>query len=103
MHPSHDRRPLTRRVRAAEPFRMIRIGSESWRACVAAVNVAPEAPLAGKVYVCFHGPEGKHHWLVMAIGEFEQSSRYRLRCLALRLRDEDSATTDANAESNERF
>lgn len=76
-----------RRSREAETSRTVQIGRETWRIRRGERGENSEELLPGRAHVCVDSPDGRRHWLIMVDQELEQSSRYRLRCLVLGLRD----------------
>jgi hypothetical protein len=73
--------------------RSIRVGHVVWRAHLASPNAAPEVPAGEGEYVCFEGPGGDRHFVILAPGEFERISNYRLRSLVMGLGGATSSTS----------
>ena len=60
-----------------------------WRASLTHPDEWPETAATGREYVRLEHPNGSSHWVVMAAGEFQRVSNYRLRSIILGLGQED--------------
>src|SRR5690348_6786698 len=79
------RMPRRRRVGADPAIRTIRVGHALWRARLATQDEAPEAPVDGHEYVWLEESDGRRHFVIVAKGEFERISNYRLRSMIMGL------------------
>jgi len=77
--------PRRRRVGADPAIRTIRVGHALWRARLATQDEAPEAPVDGHEYVWLEESDGRRHFVIVAKGEFERISNYRLRSMIMGL------------------